>query len=122
MIFSGNSSPTLTESNSRSAIVEATLSVFFTTPRKGGVGLLDYFAILVGDDVLGDDDVRAVRPAIVVRVHVAVQPVTHLDRVVERQYLVNLNDLLVVDTDAGVLEERELGAVAEHRDERQRPQ
>ena len=96
----------MTELNSRSAIVEATLSVFLATSRQRRVQLLDHLTVLVGDDVLGDDDVRTVRLPDGVQVDVALQLVTGLDRRQELQLLVDLDDLAVGDADVGVVEER----------------
>src|ERR1700750_1913859 len=98
MVRSGNSSPTLTELNSRSAIVEATLSVLLTTPRERGVRLLYYFAGLITDDVLCHDDVGAVRLPNRVHVHIAIQLVAGLNRSVDGQLLIDLDDLAVDDT------------------------
>ena len=120
MVRSGKSSPTLIELNSRSAIVEATLSTLVTPPGERRVVLLDYVTVGIGDDVLGHDDVGAVRLPDLMEVHVAVKLVTCDDRFVEFQHLIHLNDLFVGDPDAGRLEHRQLGGVAEHRDERQR--
>jgi hypothetical protein len=119
MIRSGISSPTLTELNSRSAIVEATLSVFLTSPGQRRVGLLYYLAVLVGDHVFGDDDVGAVRLAHRVHVDIAEQMVAGVDRVQELELLVDLDDLAVGEVDVGVIEERPLRRVAEDRCEGQ---
>src|ERR1700682_1960800 len=122
MTFSGSLSPTLTELNSRNAIVEATFSIFLTTARKGRVGLLNYFTVLVGHNVLGHDDVRAERLPNRVDVDIAIEAIAGLDRLEELQLLVDLHDLGVLDADVGVGKERRLRLVAEHRDERQRCQ
>src|ERR1700710_823973 len=107
MTRSGSWSPTFTELNSRSAIRKA-LSRFIGTTREGRVRLLHGLTLVVGDDVLGDDDVGAVRLPDRVHVHVAVQPVACVDRTQELELLVDLHDLLVLDSDVGVGEERSL--------------
>src|ERR1700712_349663 len=106
MVRSGNRSPTLTELNSRSAIAEATFSIFLTTPGERRVRLLYDGAVLVGDDVLGDDDVGAMGLTNRVKVDIAVELVAGLNRALERQLLVDLDDLLVHDADIGIGEER----------------
>src|SRR5215213_9938153 len=121
MTFSGSWSPTFTESNSRSAMVKATFfSLFARTARESRVGLLHDVTVLVGDDVLCHDDVGAERPPNGVHVHVTVEPVTGLDRLVKLQLLVDLDDLLVLDADVGVGEERGLRLITEYADECQR--
>src|ERR1700676_3432145 len=100
MTRSGSWSPTLTELNSRSAIVKTLISVA-ATPRKGGVGLLYYFAVLIGHDVLGHDDVGAERVPHRVNVHVAIEAITGLDGPDELQFLVDLDDLGVLNADVG---------------------
>src|SRR3954449_13409957 len=119
MTFSGSWSPTFTESNSRSAIVEAT-SFSIGTTGKGRVGLLNGLAPVVGDDVLGHDDVRTERLSNRVHPYVAVERVALPDRLQELQLLVDLDDLFVGDRDVIGLEHGQLCLIAEHRDERQR--
>src|SRR6478735_12207023 len=109
MAFSGSRSPTFTESNSRSAIAEATLfSQFARTTGKGRVRLLHDVTLVVGDDVLGHDDVGAVRLPDRIHVHVAVQLVAGMDRLDELEQLVDLDDLHIGDADVGAGEERGL--------------
>src|SRR3954466_15690509 len=109
MTFSGSLSPTFTESNSRSATVEATFfSLFTRSARKGRIGLLHDVTVVVGDDGLGHDDVGAEGLPNRVHVHVAVELIACLDRHVELQLLVNLDDLGVLDADVGAREERGL--------------
>src|SRR5215208_2217994 len=120
MVFSGSWSPTFTESNSRSAMVKATFfSLFARTTRESREGLLHDVTGLVGDDVPGHDDVGPERPPNGVHVDVAVEPVTGLDRLVNLQLLVNLDDLGVLDADVSVGEERGLRLITEYADERQ---
>src|ERR1700748_2369267 len=114
MTRSGSWSPTCTELNSRSAIRKA-LSALIRSTRQGRVRLLDRLAGLVGDDVLGHDDVGAVRLANRVHGDVAVQPVARVDRTHELELLVDLHDLRVLEGDVGVGEERRLRLVAEDR-------
>src|SRR5882757_9973699 len=99
MTFSGSWSPTFTESNSRSAIVEATFPVFARTAREGRVGLLNYLALVVRDDVLGHDDVGTEGLSDRVHVHIDVELVALHDRLQELQFLIDLDDLLVRDRD-----------------------
>src|SRR5271156_1027197 len=101
---------------------ETLFSVFAGTTRQGRVGLLYNVASVVGDDVLGDDDVGAVRLPNRVHIHVAVQLVADLNRLQELQHLIDLHNLLVLYADVGMREKRGLGLVAEHRDECQRCQ
>src|SRR3954468_17010403 len=112
MMRSGSSSPTFTESNSRSAIGKA-LSALVGTTCQGRVRLLHGLAPVVADDVLRDDDVGAVRLPVGVQVDVAVQPVADLDGQQKLQLLVHLDDLGVVNADVRVGEERRLGRVSE---------
>src|SRR5258705_13408920 len=121
MTFSGSRSPTFTESNSRSAIVETTLfSLYSSTTGQGRIGFLHHVTVLVRDDVSRHDDVRAERLPNRVHVHIAVEAVAGHDRLDELQLLGDLDDLCVLDPDVGVREERRLRLVAEHRDERKR--
>src|ERR1700710_1274571 len=113
MIRSGSWSPTFTELNSRSAIRKA-LSAVVRPTRKGGVGLLYGLTLVVGDDVLGDDDVGPVRLTVGVDVDIAVQPVARVDRTQDLELLVDLHDLRVLDADVCVGEEGRLRLVAEH--------
>src|SRR5436309_1330998 len=100
MTFSGSWSPTFTESNSRNAIVKAThFSILRGTARQGRIGFLHHVTLLVGDDVLGHDDVGAERAPNGMHVHVAVQAVAGLDGCEILQRLVDLDDLLVLDPD-----------------------
>src|SRR5882757_5033656 len=123
MTFSGSRSPTFTESNSRSAIVEATLfSILRGTARQGCIRFLHDVTVLVGDDVPGHDDVGTKRPPNRVHVDVAVELVARDDRLEEPELLVDLDDLRVLDADVGAGEERRLRLVAENRDERERGQ
>src|SRR6478752_6246157 len=112
MTRSGSASPTFTELNSRRAIREAPSAVVRTT-RQGRVALLDHFAGLVGDDVLGHDDVGPVCLPDRMHGYVAVQPVARLDRQHELELLVDLDDLGVLDPDVRVGEEGRLRLVTE---------
>src|SRR3954468_11383400 len=123
MTFSGSRSPTFTESNSRNAIVEATLfSLFSGTARQSRIGLLHHVTRMVGDDVLGHDDVGAERLPYRMDVDIAVEPIAGDDRLHELEFLVDLDDLRVLDADIGAGEERRLRLVPENRDEGQRAQ
>src|SRR5258705_13016269 len=106
MTFSGSWSPTFTESNSRNAIVEATLfSILRGTTRQSCIGFLHDVTLLVGDDVLGHDDVGAERAPNRMHVDVAIEPVARHDRREELDLLVDLDDLLVLDADIGIVED-----------------
>src|SRR5258708_37350825 len=122
MTFSGSVSPTFTESNSRSAMAETLISVFPRTTREGRIRLLHNVTGLVGDDVLGHDDVGAVPLPNRVHIHVAVELVARMDRLAELQHLIDLDDLHVRDADVGTVEECRLRLIAGKRNERQTPQ
>jgi hypothetical protein len=89
------------------------------TPRKGGVALLHRVAVLIGDATSQYEHIGPEGLPQRVDAKVAGQLIAGLDGSNELQTLRGLDDLLVLDRDVRVREERHLGLVSENRGERQ---